>query len=147
MVHHIRGRESINLPPSGAASTQQSAGIAVACAPVTIEATPILGPSQNSMPRAIGKGSCASIRASIDAAALEADSGNDDNNGNENSFFGKLANPDPKDLISKEYRWQFYFAICWLKEVLRDLSKDQKGRGECLLAVFVSGINQFLTLS
>jgi hypothetical protein len=50
------------------------------------------------MPQAIGKGSCASIRASIDAAALEADSGDNDKNGNEYSFFGKLANPDPKDL-------------------------------------------------
>jgi hypothetical protein len=31
------------------------------------------------MPQAIGKESCASIHASIDAAALEADSSNDDN--------------------------------------------------------------------
>jgi hypothetical protein len=52
---------------------------------------------QNSTPQAIGKGSCAFICASINAAVLEADSGDDDNNGNEYSFFGKLANPDPKD--------------------------------------------------
>jgi hypothetical protein len=43
--------------------------------PAIIEGTPILGPLQNSTPQAIGKGSCASIRASIDAVALEADSG------------------------------------------------------------------------
>jgi hypothetical protein len=53
--------------------------MAIACAPVTIEATPILGPSQNSTPQAIGKESCASICASIDAAALDADSSNNDN--------------------------------------------------------------------
>jgi hypothetical protein len=50
------------------------------------------------MPQAIGKECCASIRVSIDAAALKADSGKDDNNGNEYSSFGELANLDPKDL-------------------------------------------------
>jgi hypothetical protein len=98
MVHRTRGGTSIILPPSGAASTQRSAAAANACAPATTEAASILWPSQNSTPQAIGKGSCAFIRASINAAALEADSGNDDDNGNEYSVFGKLANPDPKDL-------------------------------------------------
>ncbi len=84
MVHCTRGGKSINLLPSGAALTQGSAAVAIACAPTTIEATPILGRSQNSTPQAMGKGSCASIRASIDAAALEGNSGDDDNNGDEN---------------------------------------------------------------
>jgi hypothetical protein len=59
------------------------------------------------MPQAIGKEFCASICVSIDAAALEADSGEDDNNGNENSFFGKLANPDPKDLSPRNIDGNF----------------------------------------
>jgi hypothetical protein len=129
VVHRTRVGKSVNLPLSGAALTWRSATAVVACAPATIEATPIISPSQNSMPQAIGKWSCASIHASIDAAALEADSGNDDNIGNEYSFFGNLANPDPKRSITKEYRWQLYFAICWLKEVPTDLSEDQKGQG------------------
>jgi hypothetical protein len=98
MVHCTREGKSINLPPSGVALTRRSAATAIACAPATIEANPILGPLQNSTPQAFGKGSYASIWTSIDAAAHEADSGNDDNDGDEHSFFGELANPDPKDL-------------------------------------------------
>ncbi len=81
-IDQVEGK-SVNLPLSGATSTRRPAAAAVACAPATIEATPILGPSQNSTHQAIGKGSCASIYASNDAVALEADSGDDDNNGNE----------------------------------------------------------------
>jgi hypothetical protein len=43
------------------------------------------------MPKVFGKGSYASICTSIDAAAHEADSGNNDNDGDEHSVFGELA--------------------------------------------------------
>jgi hypothetical protein len=54
--------------------------MAVTCAPATIVATPILAPLQKSRPQGIGNKSSASICASIDAAALEANSDHDDNN-------------------------------------------------------------------
>ena len=55
--------------------------------------------AQKSTPPGFGNGSSASIRASIDAVALAVDSGNDNSsNDDDYSFFGKLPNPDPKDL-------------------------------------------------
>ncbi len=76
--HCIKGGKSVNLPPSGAAWTRQSAATADACAPLptTTEVTPILAPLQKSTPQGIGNGSTAAIHASINAAAL-VDSGND----------------------------------------------------------------------
>ncbi len=73
-----RGGQSVDLPPSGAARTRQSAATADACAPLstTTEVTPILAPLQKSMPQGIGDGSTFAIPASINAAAL-ADSGDD----------------------------------------------------------------------
>jgi hypothetical protein len=121
-----RGGKSINLPPLGAASTRQSATTAIACALATIEATPILGPSQNSMPQAIGKGSCASIRASIDTAALEADSGDDDINGDEYSFFGKLANSDPKDLSPRNIDGNFILIFVGSRKCQETYPKTKK---------------------
>ena len=108
------------------ASTQQPATTAIACAPATIEATPILGPSQNSMPQAIGKGSCASIRASIDTAALEADSGDDDINGDEYSFFGKLANSDPKDLSPRNIDGNFILIFVGSRKCQETYPKTRK---------------------
>jgi hypothetical protein len=72
------GGQSVNLHPSGAARTQQSAATADACAPLptTTEVTPILAPLQKSMPQEIGNGSTSTIPASINAAAL-ANSGDD----------------------------------------------------------------------
>jgi hypothetical protein len=67
-----KGGKFVNLPPSGAARTRQSAAMADACAPLptTTEVTPILAPLQKSALQGIGNGSTAAIRASIDAAAL-----------------------------------------------------------------------------
>ena len=39
--------------------------------------------------------------------ALEADSSNDDNDGNEYSFFCKLSNPDPEDLSPRNIDGNF----------------------------------------
>ncbi len=74
-----KGGKSVNLSPSGAARTWQSAATANACAPLptTTEVTPILSPLQKPMPQEIGNGSTAAIHASINAVAL-ANSG--DNN-------------------------------------------------------------------
>ncbi len=82
------GGKSINLPLSGAAWTQQSATMDVACAPpCTTEVTPILAPLQKFTPQGIGNGTSAVIRASMDAAAL-ADSGSDDDDDNGNNDDG-----------------------------------------------------------
>jgi hypothetical protein len=74
-----KGGKSVNLPPSGAAQTRQSAATADAYTPLptATEVTPIFAPLQKSAPQGIGNGSTAAIHASINAAAL-ADSG--DNN-------------------------------------------------------------------
>jgi hypothetical protein len=57
---------------------------------------------QKYAPHGIGNGSIAAIHASINAVAL-TDSSNDNKENNNNnakySFCGKLANPDPKDLL------------------------------------------------
>ncbi len=73
-----KGGGSINLPPPGAAWTQQSTATADACAPLhtTTEFTPIFAPLQKSAPQGIGNGITAAICASINLAAL-ADSSDD----------------------------------------------------------------------
>jgi hypothetical protein len=126
MVYCTREGKSVNLPPSGAALTQRSATTAIACAPATIEANSILGPTPNSMPQAFGKGSYASICTSIDAAVHEADSGNDDNDGNEHSFFGELANPDPKDLSPRNIDVDFILLFVSSRKCQETYSKTGK---------------------
>jgi hypothetical protein len=78
------------------------------------------------MPQAIGKGSCASIHASIDAAALEADSDNNDNNGNEYSFFGKLANSDSKDLSPRNIDGKFILLFVGSRKCQETYPKTRK---------------------
>jgi hypothetical protein len=106
--------------------TWRSATTAIACAPATIEANPILGPLQNSTPQAFGKGSYASICTSIDAAGHETDSGNDDNDGDEHSFFGELANPDPKDLSPRNIDADFILLFVSSRKCQGTYSKTRK---------------------
>ena len=53
---------------------------------------------QQDLPPTRRKGTCAEVRASIDAAALANSGDNDDNGAAEYSYFGELPNPDPEDL-------------------------------------------------
>ncbi len=132
----IPGGGSPHLPLSGAALTQLSAAVAFACATDTIEATPILGPS-HSTPQAIGKGSCASIRGLIDDVALEDNFGNNDNNGDEHSFFGKLANPDLEDLSPRNIDGNFILLFVGQRKCQETYPKTRKVGGSvfclCLL--------------
>jgi hypothetical protein len=50
------------------------------------------------MPPGFGMGDCATVKASIDAAAHANSSNDDDADDAEYSYFGKLPNPDPEDL-------------------------------------------------
>jgi hypothetical protein len=100
--------------------------VAVACAPAAIEATPILGLSQISMPQAIGKGSCASICASIDAAALEADSGNNDN---ANSSSRSRSQQSHFHQTSNTVRAMYAFYVCADEEdfiLSKSFTSDQR---------------------
>ncbi len=47
-------------------------------------------------------GYCATVKASIDAAARANSSNDDDDDYAEYSYFGKLPNPDPKDLSPRD---------------------------------------------
>ena len=47
-------------------------------------------------------GDCATVKASIDAAARANSSDDDDDDDAEYSYFGKLPNPDPKDLSPRD---------------------------------------------
>jgi hypothetical protein len=78
------------------------------------------------VPQAFGKGSYASICTSIYAAAHEADSGNDDNNGYEHSVFGELANPDPKDLSPRNIDADFILLFVGSRKCQETYSKTRK---------------------
>ncbi len=59
--------------------------------PPTTEVTPILGPQQKATPKSISIGGIATIRASIDAKALDI-SGNDDDDDNNDGNDGPTIN-------------------------------------------------------
>ena len=65
--------------------------------PTSRRFSPSLDKQQDSPPTR-RKGTCAEVRASIDAAALANSGDNDDNDAAEYSYFGELPNPDPEDL-------------------------------------------------
>ncbi len=48
-------------------------------------------------------GDCATVKASIDAAARANSSDNDDADDAEYSYFSELPNPDPKDLSPRDF--------------------------------------------
>jgi hypothetical protein len=58
--------------------------------------------------------------------ALEADSGNDDDYGNEYSFFGKLANPDPEDLSPRNIDGNFILLFVRSKKYQETYLKTRK---------------------
>ena len=47
-------------------------------------------------------GDCATVKASIDAAARANSSDDDNDDDAEYSYFGELPNPDPKDLSPRD---------------------------------------------
>ena len=52
-------------------------------------------------------GDCATVKASIDAAARANSSDDDDDDDAEYSYFGKLPNPDPEDLLEILFLYLF----------------------------------------
>jgi hypothetical protein len=61
-----------------------------------------------------------------DAVALEADSGNNDNDGHEYSFFGMLANPDPKDLSTRNIDGNFILLFVGSRKCQETYTKTRK---------------------
>ncbi len=81
------------------ARTRQSAHIPASHAPIEVEATPTPPPLKKTAPPGFGKGDCAAVKTSIDAAArANSSDDDDDDDASEYSYFGYLPNPDPKDL-------------------------------------------------
>jgi hypothetical protein len=121
------GGKSINLTPSGAAQTWRFD----ACAPLptTTKVTPpIVAPLQKAAPQGIGNGSIATIRVSINAAAL-TDSSNNDNNNNDDakcSFFGELANPDFEDLLPHDISGNFIALFVGSRKCQKSYTKARK---------------------
>jgi hypothetical protein len=83
---------------------------------------------RKSAPEGIGNGSIATIRASIDAAAL-ADSSNvdkDNDNDAEYFFFGKLVNPDPEDLSPRDISGNFIALFVGSRKCQKSYTKARK---------------------
>jgi hypothetical protein len=101
------GRPVKNLPKQRSAAAAASSTAEVT-APAAIAPTPTPISMRKSSP-SLGVGNVASVRASINAAALEADS-NDDGNANDDldySYFGELPNSDPEDLLPRDVGGDF----------------------------------------
>jgi hypothetical protein len=60
--------------------------------------------------------------------ALEADFGNNDSNGNEYTFFGELANPDPKDLSPRNVDGNFILLFVGSRKCQETYPKTRKVR-------------------
>ena len=63
-------------------------------------------------------GDCATVKASIDAAAHANSSNDDDADDAEYSYFGKLPNPDPEDLSPRDVCRDFISLFVWGSAVL-----------------------------
>jgi hypothetical protein len=81
---------------------------------------------QKSSPPGFGYGSSACSHASIDAAALEADSSDDDDNDDEYSFFGKLPKPYPKNLSLRKIDGCFMLLFVDSRKCQEIYSKTRK---------------------
>ena len=63
-------------------------------------------------------GDCATVKASIDAAARANSSNDDDDDDAKYSYFGELPNPDPKDLFPRDVCRDFISLFVWGRAVV-----------------------------
>ena len=93
--------------------------------PTSRRFSPSLDKQQDSPPTR-RKGTCAEVRASINAAALANSGNNDDDDAAEYSYFGELPNPDPEDLSPRNVSEDFITLFVGSRKSQAEYPKSRK---------------------
>ncbi len=124
---HTRGGRPFKSLPKQRSAAAAASSTAEVTAPAAIAPTPIPVSMQKSPP-SFGVGNVASVRASINTAALEANSNDDGDTDNDvdYSYFGELPNPDLEDLSPRDVGGNFISLFVGLRKCQVTYNKSRK---------------------